>query len=201
MKYTQLLENLKNPIFSLHDLALLGQKIIPSQISSFTKNGDIIRLKNGLYVVASRKNDVVSEHIAFRMYDPSYVSLEWALYKHGLMPDIPYNVTSITAKPTRDFETPFGSFIYKSVKPDLFFGYVKREDAPDQPYLMALPEKALLDYLYLNLSRLKNQEDIDSLRLNPFTVKSLDEKILREYAHVFNNPRLDTLISCLPLNK
>jgi len=201
MKYTQLLENLKNPIFSLHDLALFGQKAIPSQISNLAKKGDIIRLKNGLYVIASRKNNVVPEYIAFRMYDPSYVSLEWALYKHGLMPDIPYNVTSITAKPTREFKTSFGSFIYKSVKPDLFFGYTKREDVAGQPYLLALPEKALLDYLYLNLSRLKNQADIDSLRLNPFTLKELNTKTLKEYAQVFNNPRLNSLISCLPLNK
>ena len=201
MKYIQLLENLKTPIFSLHDLALLGQKAIPSQISNLAKKGEIIRLKNGLYVIASRKNNVMSEHIAFRIYDPSYVSLEWALYKHGLMPDIPYNVTSITAKSTRDFKTPFGSFLYKSVKPDLFFGYTKREDVADQPYLLALPEKALLDYLYFNLSHLKNQADIDGLRLNPFIVKELNTKILREYAQVFNNPRLNSLISCLPLNK
>jgi predicted transcriptional regulator of viral defense system len=201
MKYSELLENLKSPIFSLHDLAILGQKAIPSQISNFAKKGDIIRLKNGLYLIASRKSDVMLEHIAFRMYDPSYVSLEWALYKHGLMPDIPYNVTSVTAKPTRDFKTPLGSFIYKSMKPDLFFGYMKKEDVADQPYLLALPEKALLDYLYQNLSRLNGQADIDGLRLNPFTVKKLDTKILREYARVFDNPRLDSLISCLPLNK
>jgi len=201
MKYTQLLENLKNPIFSLHDLAMLGQKANSSQISSLAKRGDIIRLKNGLYVIASRKADVVPEHIAFRMYGPSYISLEWALYKHGLMPDIPYNVTSITAKTTRDFKTPFGSFIYKSVKPDLFFGYMKYEDVSGQPYLLAQPEKALLDYLYLSLSRLKNQADIDGLRLNPFTMAELDHKTLRAYALIFNNPRLESLISCLPSNK
>ena len=201
MKYTQLLENLKTPIFSLHDLAMLGQKAIPSQISNLAKKGDIIRLKNGLYLIASRKNDVMSEYVSSRIYDPSYISMEWALYKHGLMPDIPFSVTSITAKPTRDFQTPLGLFIYKSVKPDLFFGYTKREDASGQPYLLALPEKALLDYFYFNLPRLKDQDDIDSLRLNPFTLKEMDVKLLREYARVFDNPRLDSLISCLPLNK
>jgi predicted transcriptional regulator of viral defense system len=201
MKYSQLLQNLKNPIFSLHDLAMLGQKAIPSQISNFAKNGDIIRLKNGLYLIASRKNDVVSEYAASRLYDPSYVSLEWALYKHGLMPDIPFSVTSVTTKTTRDFQTPIGLFIYRSVKPDLFFGYEKKEDVLGQPYLLALPEKALLDYLYLNLSRLHDCEDIDGLRLDPFTMKELDAKILREYARVFDDPHLDSLISCLPLNK
>ena len=45
MKYTQLLENLKTPIFSLHDLAMLGQKAIPSQISNLAKKGDIIDIK------------------------------------------------------------------------------------------------------------------------------------------------------------
>lgn len=201
MKYTQLLETFKEPIFSLQDLALIGQKNIPSQLSALTQSGDFIRLKNGLYVINSRKDDVASEHIAFRMYEPSYVSLEWALHRHGLMPDITYNVTSITTKTTRTFKNVFGSFIYKNIKRDLFFGYEKKEDKPGQTYLLAEPEKALLDYLYLNLSRLRGADDLEELRLNPFTVKELNAKKLREYAAVFNNKKLNEIVSCLLLNK
>jgi len=201
VKYTQLLENLKKPIFSLQDLVLYGQKVIPSQISGMAKKGDIIRIKNGLYALASRKNDLAPEHIAFRLYEPSYVSLEWALQKHGLMPDIPFNVTSVTAKATRTFKNPFGAFFYRSVKPDLFFGYEKREDAPGQPYLLAEPEKALLDYLYLNLPRIRGEHDIEGLRLNPFALKELDAKKLIAYARVFDDRRLDHVISCLPLTR
>ncbi|OHA42430.1 MAG: hypothetical protein A3H68_00470 [Candidatus Taylorbacteria bacterium RIFCSPLOWO2_02_FULL_46_40] len=201
MKYTELLENLKKPIFSLQDLALYGQKIIPSQLSVMADKGDIIRLKNGLYVIASRKDNLAPEHIAFRLYEPSYVSLEWALQKHGLMPEIPFNVTSVTAKTTRTFTNFFGSFFYKSIKPDLFFGYEKREDVLGQPYLLAEPEKALLDYLYFNLSHIKTDTDVEGLRLNPFTIKELDEKKLASYAKIFDSERLDHILLCLHLNK
>jgi hypothetical protein len=38
-------------------------------------------------------------------------------------------------------------------------------------YLLAEPEKALLDYLYLNLSKIRNEADFDNVRFNMDKIK------------------------------
>jgi predicted transcriptional regulator of viral defense system len=189
MKYTELTGKVKEPIFSIQELKLLGLKVIPSQLSFFVKAGQLLRLKNGLYAFANQKNLIVSEAISFRIYEPSYISLEWALHYYGFIPEMVYNITSITTKTTRNFKNVFGVFIYRNIKPNLFWGYEKREKN-GQPYLIAEPEKALLDYLYFNLSRIKTASDFEELRLNISTINALDINKLLRYADLFENKRL-----------
>lgn len=180
MKYIELTKKVKSAIFSLQDLRLSGLKVYPYQLSSWVKSGNIIKLKNGLYVFSDKVDDIKNEHIAFYLYQPSYISLEWALSKYGLIPEMVYNCTSITAKPTRIFKNKFGVFSYRSVKKELFFGYEKINN-DSQVYLMAEPEKALFDYAYLNASKIKDRGDIEELRLNEFTIKDLNQKKLKTY--------------------
>ena len=193
MKYTELLKNLKDPIFSIQDLKLMGYKIIPSQISSYSKKGQIIKLKNGLYLIADKKDIVITENVAFKMYEPSYISLEWALSQYGIMPEVIYNITSVTTKATGKFKNGFGLFIYKSIKKNLFWGY-KKEEKNGQVYLIAQPEKALLDYIYFNLPKIKKISDLDDLRLNKFVIKELDKNKLKKYTKIFNNKEISKII-------
>jgi len=196
MKYIALTKKVKSPIFSLHDLKLLDLKVYPYQISSWVDKGYIIKLKNGLYVFAERAAELKSEFFAFNIYQPSYVSLEWALSKYCLIPEMVYNCTSITTKTTRTFENKFGAFIYRHVKPNMFFGY-KKINEREQAYLIAEPEKALIDYTYLNLAKIKNQDDVEELRLNAFELKNLDKKKLMQYLKVIRNRRLDEAIKSI----
>jgi predicted transcriptional regulator of viral defense system len=194
MKYTTLLENIKNPVFSLQELKLMGYKVIHSQLSSLAKKGQIVKLKNGLYLLENKKELAIPENIALRLYEPSYISLEWALQTYNLIPEIVYNTTSITTKATRKFKNVFGLFIYKKIKNNLFWGY-KKEEKNGQSYLIAEPEKALLDYLYFNLSKIKNEDDLAEIRLDSESLKSLNWKKLDEYLKMFNNKRIDQIIN------
>jgi predicted transcriptional regulator of viral defense system len=193
MKYTELLKNIQNPIFSIQDIKLMGYKVISSQLSSYAKKGQIVRLKNGLYLIADKKNTAVIENIALKMYEPSYISLEWALSMYGIIPEIVYNVTSITTKATRKFKNGFGLFIYKTIKRNLFWGY-KKEEKNNQMYLIAEPEKALLDYIYFNLSKIKKTEAIDELRLNKSVIRGLNQTKLKKYQKIFNNKKINKII-------
>jgi len=188
MKYIDLMNKIKEPIFSLQDLKLLNFKVYPYQLSEWARQGYIIKLKNGLYALADKKMDLKNECIAFNLYQPSYVSMEWALAKYGLIPEMVYNCTSITAKATRVFKNEFGVFSFRNIKKELFFGYEKINDK-GQIYLMAEPEKALFDYVYLNSARINNQDDIKELRLNEFTFKDLNQTKLKKYFSVANNKK------------
>ena len=193
MKYMELIKKIKTPIFSLQDLRLLNLQVYPYQLSKWADKGYLIKLKNGLYIFAEKKAAVKNENIAFNLYQPSYVSMEWALAKYGLIPEIVYNCTSVTAKTTRTFQNAFGVFSFRHIKKELFFGYQKIENN-GQPYLMAEPEKALVDYLYLNSSKIVNRDDVDELRLNEFGLKKLDQSKIKKFSFAANNKKLNSAL-------
>ncbi|MEO8637273.1 MAG: hypothetical protein ABI430_00005 [Candidatus Taylorbacteria bacterium] len=196
MRYTELLENLTDSIFSIQDLRIMGQKVIPAQFTSLAKSKQIIRLKNGLYAIANKKNELTQENISFRLYQPSYLSLEWALHYHGLIPEIVYTPTSITTRNTRQIKNDFGLFVYRHIKKELFWGYTIQETGA-RMFLLAEPEKALLDYIYFNLAKIQSADDIEGLRLNPITLNSLNKEKLAKYAKIFDNKRITKIVESL----
>ena len=196
MKYIELADKLENPIFSLQDLKVTRLKVYPCQLSAWVKRGYIIKLKNGLYLLSGKKERTKNEYIAFNLYQPSYVSLESALFRYGLIPEMVYNTTSVTTKTTRTFANELGSFIFRHIKKELFFGYRKIDDS-GQVYLLAEPEKALIDYLYLNLTKINDKTDLDELRFNEQGIKKLRKNKITEYRKAAGNRKLNNLLSLL----
>lgn len=194
MKYIELLEKIHTPVFSIQDLKISNVSILPYQISKLKKDGYINKIRNGLYIFSNKKDSIPIEHLAFRLYEPSYISLESALFYYGIIPEIIYNVTSISTRVTRKFKNDFGIFIYRNIKKELFWGY-RKEEKDGLVYLIAEPEKALLDYLYFNIHKIKNTDDIDGLRLNYSEIKELDIKKLNEYTTLFKNEKIKKIIS------
>ena len=131
-----------------------------------------------------------------RIYQPSYISLESALSFHGLIPEGVYAITAISTLKTHTYQNNSINYIYRNVKPSLYFGYqILRWK--DKPILMASPEKALLDFCYLN-SHLKTREDFESLRINPsIFISKIDLKVLENYLQLFDNQALNKKIKIL----
>jgi predicted transcriptional regulator of viral defense system len=114
-------------------------------LGEYTKSGFLLRLKKGLY--AMRSDLPPEEEIANLLYQPSYISFEYALNVYNILPEMTYTITSATSKPTRNFEVDGRTFSYFTIKVNAFTGYipVKRRD---RTVLIAEAEKALVDYLY-----------------------------------------------------
>lgn len=123
--------------------------------------------------------------IANRIYPPSYVSFESALSYHNLIPESVLAVTSASTRRTYRFNTPLGEFTYRSLKPELFVGYDLIQNQ-GKCFKMANPEKALLDYLYLN-PKIKSKADFASLRIN---TNKLDEKKIINLLSLFSKKTL-----------
>ncbi len=81
---------------------------------------------------------------------PAYVSLQSALFQHGMISQIPEVIYAVSVARTRRADTPLGTVSIHHVAPGFFFGY-----APTGPkrVLLATPEKALLDVFYLSPGR------------------------------------------------
>lgn len=170
MKYDDLITTIQAPYFSLGSHLLDGQTIFHYQVSLWLKKGKLLRLRNGMYAFAKEKENIKVEEIAAFIYEPSYLSLETALAWYGFIPEMVYAHVSVTARINRQFTNDFGTFLYRHIKAELFWGYTEIKTQHGH-FLLAEPEKALLDYLYLNLAKIKNDADFENIRFNLDAIK------------------------------
>lgn len=190
------------PIFTLIDLKVIfsNQPISSKQLSRWQESGYILKLKNGVYLLADYQSSVHPFLISNVLYQPSYVSMESALYEYGFIPDVTQSITSISAKKTWSAEVLGSRFDYKKIKRDCFIGYGARSYL-NYDVMMAEPEKALADFCYFNKSRLKNKSQIVESRFNYENLKQkIDKEKLRHYAALFNSKALNDLIEKLIAN-
>ena len=157
MKYIDFVAKIDSPVFTRQEIKLLSLKVFDWQLSLWKKSGYILKIRNGVYAFSGRLKEISGEELAQKIYSPSYLSYEKALSYYGFIPEMVYAFTLATPKTTRTFDNKFGRFIYHNIKKNLFFGYVQIKEG-NEPYLVADPQKALIDFLYLKKSKIKNKE-------------------------------------------
>ncbi len=99
---------------------LLKDESNPEQIlSQMIENGDLICLKEDFFVIAKKVKEESDplEQIANVLYEPSYVSLEWALAYYQMIPEAVFMLTSVTVNKSIRFDTPLLMFSYSSKPP------------------------------------------------------------------------------------
>ncbi|OGD36658.1 hypothetical protein A2V94_00385 [Candidatus Atribacteria bacterium RBG_16_35_8] len=154
MRFDELRLKIKKAgIFSFEDIFKWfpesNRQTLKNQLKNWVAKDYLIRLKKNLYFL--KEVDLKDEFIlANRLYEPSYVSLESVLNYYGIIPDIAFSVTSVTIKKTQKFKNQFGVFTYRTLKPELFFGWEEIKLEEGHFYKIARPEKALFDFIYLN---------------------------------------------------
>lgn len=176
-----------------------------AKITRLLKNGDFIRVKKGLYVfgLKHQKQLVSSEILANKIFGPSYVSLEYALMFYGLIPEYVEEITSVTPKRNKQFSTPVGRFTYKHIPRKLFgVGFNLVSLGANRYTLMATPEKALADLLYMRKYKIANVEELkqllfEDLRINSEAVFALNIELLTEIQQAGGSPILKTLIQLI----
>lgn len=168
-----------------------------AKIARLVRQGELLRLKRGLYVRAQFADDTVIRcRAANRMYGPSYVSFAWALRWYGLIPEHAAHITSATLGKGRKkrYDTPTGSFFYQDVPATAYpHGITLMGDAPDR-FLMACPEKALCDELY-RIAGIRSIQGIEALifedlRLDLDEFRQLDRKVLRDLSAYYHTSTL-----------
>lgn len=153
------------PIFSLQDARKLSADFHYRQMDRWAKKGYIKKLRRGFYCFTNQIFDQnMLFHAANKMYAPSYISFESALKYYGLIPEEIFQVSSVSTRKTAKFETPQGNLSYRQLKPNLFWGY-RLIPFGRRKILLAEPEKALLDYLYIH-PKLRTADDFEEMRLN-----------------------------------
>jgi len=196
----------KLPYFTFDDLSPVEEDRIYLRVLfyRYTKKNKVLRLKKGLYITKNYIDDLQKsntfsfylEFLANILYQPSYLSLDYILYFHNLLTEIPTNFTSITKNKTNTFSNKLGNFIYHKIKDELFCGFEITEEG-DFSIFKATKAKALFDFLYLRKNLLINKRTVEELRLNLNNFNKDDLNEFKKYIQIENSKRIKEIFNYL----
>ena len=170
-------------IFTARDIqALFGVSKVSSSflLYRYNKARFIVRIKRGLYAFP----DAVppESYLANKLYAPSYISREFALSYHGIIPETVYEITSVSPKATRRFEKLGKIYSYRHIRKAAFTGYIVVKQQGFS-FLIADPEKAFVDTLYYRVL-------FGGKPLSRFNKDKIDQRRAIQYAKLFENGKL-----------
>jgi len=142
-----------------------------SIVKRLIKAGVLVRIEKNKYLLRDAK--VSDFALANFIYQPSYISFESALNFYGILSQFPHNISSATIKKATEKVFQSKGFAYTHIKRDLFWGYEKKED-----FIIAFPEKALLDQLYIATKGYK-RADLDEYDLDRINIPRLKDYLKR----------------------
>ena len=177
----------KLPVFTAADIrAIFGLSAgaTTKLLHRYASRKFIVRIKRGLYILADVS--LPELFIAGKFYEPSYVSREFALSYHRVIPETVYEITSVTPKATRRFEKIGKIYSYRKIKKNAFAGYeIAKQNGLS--FRIADAEKAFVDANYFRLrDGLKPLSRYNKEKINP--AKALG------YATLFGNEKFTSII-------
>ena len=184
--------------FDVNQVKMVQPDFDRSALTRWLAMGYIVQLKNGVYAfkewTSTHGVDMIAANL---MYRPSYISLHSALAHYGMIPEFVAHTTSVTTLKTASFNNELGTFAYRHLKAEFFWGYRFIDSASQRKILMASPEKALLDLLYLTPG-LKSEDDMLQLRLDEdYMASEFDLDQVRLYLDRFNSKALNKRFNTL----
>ncbi|HEY4247810.1 MAG TPA: hypothetical protein VGM64_13210 [Lacunisphaera sp.] len=147
----QKIQQLGVPSFETRDVSAL-LRVTPANasvlLSRLAARNFLRRLAHGRWTIGTQPN---REHLAEQLASPSpaYVSLQSALFRHGMIEQVPDVLYAVTLGRARRVKTPSGTVSLHRMPPALFGGY----EITDDDAKVATPEKALFDLIYLSPTR------------------------------------------------
>ena len=171
-------------------LQLLAEYKKPREaILRMVKNEELLRLKNGFYLISEKITQnsaqiIPFEQVANLLYGPSYVSMEWALSFYGMIPERVHTITSMTLGRNKEYHTPIGDFTYFGLSNESYSIGITQKKSPDfvGGFLIATPEKALADTVFKTCKNLDKEqlkeELLESKRIDRECFKELNKDLL-----------------------
>ena len=163
------------------------------KLQQLVRRGELFKVVRGIYETDSNAS---GEVLASSIYGPSYLSFEYALFRHGIIPEQVQVFTSATfgKNKTKKYNTTFGTFTYQDIPASTFAYGVYLEDAASEkidarPFALASPEKALCDKLYSSspLTSVKQMQIFlfENLRVERSDLKNFDWGFIRQVSPLY----------------
>lgn len=143
-----------------------------AKIGRLVEEGSLTAVIRGIY---ETDRTIPGYCLASVIYGPSYLSFEFALAYHGLIPEAVHVFTCATfeKKRARQYDTPFGLFTYRDIPRGAYpAGNLYRVEN-GYSYQIASPEKALCDQLY-KTSPLSGQKALEQFLFEDLRIERDD---------------------------
>lgn len=174
-KATKILYAKRVSLFSINDAKKVfnieKDNTLYKLLQRLEKKDIIRRIENGKYLFSFI--EVSDFEIANFLTSPSYISLESALSFYGILSQFPYTITSITSKKSKRVIYEDKEYEFIHMKSKYLYGFFKKNN-----FLIASPEKALIDELYFVAKKLRiiSLEELDLTNINKKHLKSIVKK-------------------------
>ena len=149
------IKKLDRPLFTTFELAAVSGKspsVVIQSLNYLCKNGLVLKLRRGIWAEAGHPSlspyAVIPYLFGCRR---TYVSFLSALHLYDIIEQIPQNIMLASTGHTRSIRTKLGIFSIHQISAGFFkgFGWYKNRGE----FLIAEPEKALVDCLYLSVRK------------------------------------------------
>lgn len=141
------------------------------------KKERLIPIVKGIYETDKK---IPGHYLSGTIYGPSYLSFEYALSYYGLIPERVYTYTNATfsKNKTKKYKNIFGLYTYRDIPKKAYPYGVNSHIENGYSYIIAIPEKALCDRLYIappqmSMKRLKSLI-FDDLRIEEEDFYNMD---------------------------
>ncbi|TET14791.1 MAG: hypothetical protein E3J77_03840 [Actinobacteria bacterium] len=174
-KATKILYAKKVSLFSINDAKKIfnieKDNTLYKLLQRLEKKDIIKRIENGKYLFSFI--EVSDFEIANFLTSPSYISLESALSFYGILSQFPYTITSITSKKSKRVIYEDKEYEFMHIRSKYLYGFLKKNN-----FLIASPEKALIDELYFMARKLRiiSLEELDLTNINKKYLKDISKK-------------------------
>ena len=184
-------------VVSVHQVRAWHPDFDKNNLTRWTKQRLLVKLRQGFYAFPEYLNSRdFAFYVSGRIYKPSYISLHTALAFYGIIPEAVVQITAVSSLKTEEFVNDFGTYSYKKMREDLIFGYELMKFG-ERTIQFAMPEKALLDLLYL-YPFYNTPDEMKELRLDEdYMQDELNRERLTEYAARFDSKALDRRVKIM----
>jgi len=150
------IRKLKRPVFTTYELSTLSGKSLSATTQALNflqREGLIFKICRGIWAEVGNE---VSPYTVFPFLFPkhrAYLSFISALHLYGIIEQIPQVVTLASTSHTKIIRTKIATFSIHRITPLFFDGFNWYKGTGS--FLIAEPEKALIDTLYLSSCKKK----------------------------------------------
>ena len=175
--------------FSVAQVRAIYPDFHRGNLLQWQRAGYIVPLRQGWYAFADYvQQPDYARYVAGKICAPSYISLHTALSFYGIIPEAVVEITSVTTQKTCRYENAFGQFSYQTIRPRLFWGFGPKTMRDGKQYMMATPEKSIIDLLYL-YPQYSTLNEMRELRFDDdWMHDELNKQRLLEYTERINSP-------------
>jgi hypothetical protein len=120
---------------------------------------------------------------------------------YKMIPERVYVVTSVASNKSKNFTTPLGTFDYYYLNHKCYSIGIDRQENKAGRFLIASPEKALVDLIYFKSRKIRGKELlidlIENKRIDEIFLKKMNKRYLLEIAREYRSSAVNNLINVL----